>query len=93
MFLVVFRVERNVRGDTAALTFADHSPHHCNNQLVKSCALVTAVKLELDLGKNGRVFAEEEKIVTYKHFGFVRFSFPVKAALLVTFVVEKWRAD
>lgn len=56
--------------DNAATTIVDHPSFHRNKLATRSCALATAVDLALHVKKNGNFFAEEEKIVNYKQFGF-----------------------
>lgn len=62
--------------DNAPMTFVDHPSFHRNNPARKSCALASAVDFALHVKKNGKYFAEEEKMVNYKQFGFVSSSFP-----------------
>lgn len=62
--------------DAGPLIFTDHPSLHRTNPAHKSCALADAADLAVHLKKNGLPLKEEENMVNYKSFCYVRSSFP-----------------
>lgn len=61
--------------DAGPLIFTDHASRHRTNPAHKSCSLADAADLAIHLKKNGLRLEEEETMVSYQNFGYVRSSF------------------